>query len=558
MLESYVAGRWFAATDDGAPRRRRGDRRDRRPGQQHRARRRRRCSTTPARVGGPALRELTFHQRAGAAQAARPAPDGATRTSSTRCRTAPAPPTATSPSTSTAASARCSSYASKASRELPDDTVYLDGAVEPLGRGGTFVGQHVCTPLRGRRGADQRLQLPGVGASLEKLAPAFLAGVPTRRQAGEPDRVPHRGAWSGGSSSPACCPRARCSCSPAAPADLLDHLTGQDLVVFTGSAATAREAAQPPGRGAPTRCGSTPRPTRSTARSSARTPTPGHPGVRPVRQAARHRDDRQGGPEVHRDPPRAGAPRARRRRRRGHPRAAGEGRRSATPATDGVTMGALASLDQREEVRRARQGAARRRRDRVRRPGRLRGGRRRPRPRRVPAADAAALRRPRTAPSRTTSRRSARSARCCRTTATAEHAVELAARGQGSLVGSVVTARRGRSPARSCWASRRGTAGSWCSTATTPRSPPATARRCRCWCTADRAAPAAARSSAASAACCTTCSAPPSRPSPDVLDRGHRPVGDRRRRARRRRAPVPQVAGRAADRRHGRSPGRAR
>ena len=45
-------------------------------------------------------------------------------------------------------------------------------------------------------------------------------------------------------------------------------------------------------------------------------------------------------------------------------------------------------------------------------------------------------------------------------------------------------------------------------------SPPGTARRCRCSCTAARAAPAAARSSAACAACCTTCSAPRCRRSP--------------------------------------------
>ena len=73
------------------------------------------------------------------------------------------------------------------------------------------------------------------------------------------------------------------------------------------------------------------------------------------------------------------------------------------------------------------------------------------------------------------------------------------------------------SPARSRWASRPGTAGSWCSTATTPASPPATARRCPSSCTAAPAAPAAARSSAASAACCTTCSAPRSRPRPTMM-----------------------------------------
>ena len=122
MLESYVAGRWFAATDEATPVA------DAVTGETVA-----RVSSTgldvaamldhARTVGGPALRELTFHQRAGAAQAAGAAADGARRTSSTRSRTAPARPTGTTRSTSTAASARCSSYACKARRELPDDTI---------------------------------------------------------------------------------------------------------------------------------------------------------------------------------------------------------------------------------------------------------------------------------------------------------------------------------------------------------------------------------------------------------------------------------------------------
>src|SRR5215203_5444057 len=40
-------------------------------------------------------------------------------------------------------------YASKGRRELPNTTFLLDGAVEPLSKGGSFVGQHVMTPLNG-------------------------------------------------------------------------------------------------------------------------------------------------------------------------------------------------------------------------------------------------------------------------------------------------------------------------------------------------------------------------------------------------------------------------
>ena len=40
-------------------------------------------------------------------------------------------------------------YASKGRRELPNTTFLLDGAVEPLSKGGSFVGQHVMAPLAG-------------------------------------------------------------------------------------------------------------------------------------------------------------------------------------------------------------------------------------------------------------------------------------------------------------------------------------------------------------------------------------------------------------------------
>ena len=153
-------------------------------------------------------------------------------------------------------------------------------------------------------------------------------------------------------------------------------------------------------------------------------------------------------------------------------------------------------------------------------------------------------------PSRTTSSRSARSARSCPTHSTDE-AIELAARGQGSLVGSLVT-HDPRSPARSSARPRaRGTAGCWSSTATTPREShrprlPAARRSC----TAAPAAPAAARSSAASAACCTTCSAPRSRAPPTCSPRSPAAGPPARERSDRRRAPVPQEPGRAAHRRH--------
>jgi len=40
-------------------------------------------------------------------------------------------------------------YASKGRRELPNDTMLLDGPIEPLSKRGTFVGQHIYTPIQG-------------------------------------------------------------------------------------------------------------------------------------------------------------------------------------------------------------------------------------------------------------------------------------------------------------------------------------------------------------------------------------------------------------------------
>ena len=68
-------------------------------------------------------------------------------------------------------------FASKGARELPDGHVYLDGAVEPLSKGGSFVGQHICVPLEGAAVHINAFNFP-VWGMLEKLAPALLAGVP--------------------------------------------------------------------------------------------------------------------------------------------------------------------------------------------------------------------------------------------------------------------------------------------------------------------------------------------------------------------------------------------
>ncbi|ACU97642.1 phenylacetic acid degradation bifunctional protein PaaZ [Saccharomonospora viridis] len=236
LLRSYIGGGWRTAEDEGTPLR------DAVTGDQVARISSKGIDRAAAldygrRVGGPALRELTFHQRAALLKAlashlrehrdelyALSARTGATQ--------------GDSKFDVDGGIGVLFSYASKGRRELPNDTVYLDGAVEPLGKGGTFVGQHVCTPLRGVAVQINAFNFP-VWGPLEKFAPAFLAGVPSLiKPASQTAYLTEKlvelmidsGLLPDGS--------LQLLCGDAG--DLLDHVTSQDLVSFTGSAATAQ------------------------------------------------------------------------------------------------------------------------------------------------------------------------------------------------------------------------------------------------------------------------------------------------------------------------------
>ena len=137
----------------------------------------RRASTWPAvlaygrGVGGPALRELTFHQRAARPQGARPATCASTATSCTRCPPAPAPRSVDSQVRRRRRHRRAAGLrVSKGKRELPADTVHRRGPGRAA-RPGRPVRRPAHPHPAARRGrADQRLQLPGVGAAGEVRA----------------------------------------------------------------------------------------------------------------------------------------------------------------------------------------------------------------------------------------------------------------------------------------------------------------------------------------------------------------------------------------------------
>ena len=69
------------------------------------------------------------------------------------------------------------SFSSKGRRELPDAHVLLDGPAEPLSKSGSFIGQHIYTPLQGAAVHINAFNFP-VWGMLEKLAPTLLADMP--------------------------------------------------------------------------------------------------------------------------------------------------------------------------------------------------------------------------------------------------------------------------------------------------------------------------------------------------------------------------------------------
>ncbi|MEM9522800.1 MAG: phenylacetic acid degradation bifunctional protein PaaZ [Pseudomonadota bacterium] len=128
-------------------------------------------------------------------------------------------------------------FATKGRRAFPDARIYLDGAVERLSQSGTFLGQHVCTPLRGVAVHINAFNFP-VWGMLEKLAPTLLAGVPaiakpataTGYVAEQAVRIMLESGL---------LPKGALQLVSGGLGDMLDNLTHQDVVSFTGSAETA-------------------------------------------------------------------------------------------------------------------------------------------------------------------------------------------------------------------------------------------------------------------------------------------------------------------------------
>lgn len=129
-------------------------------------------------------------------------------------------------------------FASKSRRELPDTPFYLEGNPENLSKSGTFIGHHILVPLEGVAVHINAFNFPCWGM-LEKLAPTLIAGVPAIVKPASltcfltqvmVEEIIASGILPEGALQLVC----------GSAGDLLDHLDGQDVVTFTGSATTGR------------------------------------------------------------------------------------------------------------------------------------------------------------------------------------------------------------------------------------------------------------------------------------------------------------------------------
>jgi len=127
---------------------------------------------------------------------------------------------------------------SKGRREMPDDFIYADGKAEILSKEGSFIGHHIYTPKKGVAIHINAFNFP-VWGMLEKIAVNLLAGVPAvvkpatitsyLTEVVVKEIIASRILPEG--SLQLVCGSAR---------EILDFTQSQDVITFTGSAATGR------------------------------------------------------------------------------------------------------------------------------------------------------------------------------------------------------------------------------------------------------------------------------------------------------------------------------
>ena len=236
-LQSYIAGQWIAGTDAG---RKVYNAINGEPV----------CEVTTEgvdfasavkharEVGGPALRAMTFHERAAALKAmakdlmakkeefyAVSAKTGATRSDGWV--------------DIEGGIGTVFTYASLVAREFPNDVVMVEGNMERLSAKGTFAGRHILTPKPGVAVHINAFNFPCWGM-LEKIAPSLAAGMPVIVKPATPTayltEVMVREIVKAGH-----LPEGAIQVICGSVGDLLERLDQQDVVTFTGSATTGRK-----------------------------------------------------------------------------------------------------------------------------------------------------------------------------------------------------------------------------------------------------------------------------------------------------------------------------
>lgn len=129
-------------------------------------------------------------------------------------------------------------FSSKGRRELPNTRVLTEGDIEPLSRDGSFLGQHILTPLQGVAVHINAYNFP-IWGMLEKIAPTLIAGVPcivkpASQTAYLTELMVRRIIESG------ILPEGALQLICGSVGNMLDHVTEQDAVTFTGSAKVGR------------------------------------------------------------------------------------------------------------------------------------------------------------------------------------------------------------------------------------------------------------------------------------------------------------------------------
>ena len=128
-------------------------------------------------------------------------------------------------------------YASMGSNELPSSNVLHEGPAMALGKKGGFAGTHILVPRGGLAVHINAFNFP-IWGLLEKFAPSFLAAMPCIAKPASATsylteavvRMMHDSGL---------LPEGSLQLVIGSTGDLLDRLNGQDVVTFTGSAATA-------------------------------------------------------------------------------------------------------------------------------------------------------------------------------------------------------------------------------------------------------------------------------------------------------------------------------